>query len=813
MLRWVLPATFLISAAAIGYEILLMRLLSIVQWHHFAYMIISLALLGYGASGTFIALFRQSFERHFARAWSTSALLFAIAMVACFALGQRVPFNALAVVWDPRQFLYLAALYLVFFVPFFFAASCIGLAFTCASSYIGRIYFFDLLGAGIGALVLVGSLFVLTPQDALKLLAALALLASALAALALPERYRLIALQTACLAVLLFGLPQNLLEFRLSPYKGLSQTLQTVDARVLGEYSSPLGLLTVVESPTVPFRYAPGLSLNAREPPSEQLAVFTDGDAMSTMTRFDGNFETLGFMDDVTAALPYRLLERPRVLILGAGGGTDVLMSLYHGAQSVDAVELNPQTVQLVGNAYAAFTGHLYDNPRVTVHVAEARGFVSRSRQRYDLIQVSLLDSFAASGSGVQALSESYLYTVEALQEYLRHLAPGGVLAITRWLELPPRDSLKLIATSAEALRRMGVSEPGSRFAMIRSWNTATLLIGQSGFASARIRTIRSFASSRSFDTVYYPSMPPDEANRYNLLPEPWLYNGAVQLFSDNAEAYIDRYKFNIAPATDDKPYFFHYFKWSAFQEVMGLRTRGGAGLIEWGYLILLGTLTQACVAGAVLILLPLIAIRPDWPRGTGRRMGSYFFLLGLAFMFVEIAFIQKFILFLSHPLYSVAVVLSGFLVFAGLGSACSALFRKQAAALERSSIAIAVTAIAAISLVYVLLLPHVFARFIGYADVVRIAVSLLLIAPLAFFMGVPFPTGLAKIAVDARNFIPWAWGINGFASVVSASLATLLAIEFGFTAVILFALLTYTAAALVIRDSRSPSVRRSRVP
>lgn len=804
MLRWVLPATLLITAAAIGYEILLMRLLSIVQWHHFAYMVISLALLGYGASGTVIALGRPFFERHFITVWSVSALLFAIAMVASFALGQRVPFNALAVVWDPRQFLYLGALYLVFFVPFFFAASCVGLAFTCVSSHIRLIYFLDLLGAGLGAAAIIGSLFVLTPQGALTVLAALALAAAALVGFASPHVYRLIALQLTCLAVLLFGLPQGLHEFRLSPYKGLSQTLQTVDTRVLGEYSSPLGLLTVVESPTVPFRFAPGLSLNAQVSPPEQLALFTDGDAMSAITRFDGDFKPLGFMDDVTAALPYQLLMHPRVLILGAGGGTDVLMALYHGAAKVDAVELNPQTVHLLDSTYAGFTGHIYDDARVTVHVAEARGFVARNRQRYDLIQVSLVDSFAAAGSGVQSLSESYLYTVEALQVYLRHLAPGGVLAITRWLEFPPRDSLKLVATAAEALRRSGVARPGNRIVMIRSWNTGTLLVAPDEFASERIDTIRSFASSRSFDTVYYPSMPPAEANRFNLLPEPWLYNGAVQLLGDHSDAYIERYKFEITPATDDKPYFFHYFKWESFQELMALRTQGGAGLLEWGYLILLGTLVQAVLAGAVLILVPLTVIRSNWPRGTGRRMGGYFFLLGLAFMFVEMAFIQKFILFLSHPLYSVAVVLSGFLVFAGIGSACSERFKQRAAARERSSITIAVAAIVAIALVYVLLLPHVFARFIGLADGVRIAVSLLLIAPLAFFMGMPFPTGLSRIAVDAHNFIPWAWAINGFASVISTSMATLLAIEFGFTIVILFALCLYTAAALVIPGSRS---------
>ena len=796
--RSLLPAILLISTAAIGFEILLMRLLSIVQWHHFAYMIISLALLGYGASGTFIALAGRGLKRHFPLAFSLGALAFAVTMVASFILGQRVPFNALEIVWNPRQFLYLATIYLVFFVPFFFAATCIGLAFTCARGLINRIYFVDLLGAGIGAMGVVLSLYFLVPQDALKVLAGLALIAAALFGVEPPLRYRLMSLYALLLAALFVALPQTWLDFRMSPYKGLQQQLEVVDTRVRGEYSGPLGLLTVVASPTIPFRHAPGLSLGTRVEPPPQLALFTDGDSMSMMTRFDGDFDALRYMDDVTEALPYRLLERPRVLVLGAGGGTDVLFALYHGARSVDAVELNSQTVNLVGDVFADFTGHLYDDDRVKVHLAEARGFVSRSDKRFDLVQVSLLDSFAAAGSGVQALSESYLYTVEALEEYLEHLEPGGMLAITRWLKLPPRDNLKLVATVTEALRRAGIAEPGRRLASIRSWNTATLLVKNGDFSAAEVDTIREFARSHSFDTAYYPSMPRSEANRFNLLPEPWLYDGTIALLGDDPESFIDRYKFHVAPATDDKPYFFHFFKWSAFQEMMSLRTQGGAGLIEWGYLILTGTLVQATIIGAVLILLPLSVIRPNWPRGSGRRMGGYFFLLGLAFLFVEIAFIQKFILFLSHPLYSVAVVLSGFLVFAGCGSAWSARVAR-AWGPGRSPITAVVFAIAAIALLYLVLLPVLFAQLAGLADPFKIFISLMLIAPLAFFMGMPFPIGLARVAGSAAEFIPWAWGINGFASVVSASLATLLAIEIGFTAVILLALLLYAAAALVM--------------
>jgi hypothetical protein len=798
--HFLFPATLLVSVAAIGYEILLMRVLSIVQWHHFAYMIISLALLGYGASGTFIAIGKRWFEPRFELAFSLSALLFSISIVACFVLGQVVPFNALEIVWNPRQFLYLAIVYLVYFVPFFFAANCIGLAFTCRRSLINRIYFFDLLGAGLGAMLIIGALFLLSPQNALIMLAVLALLSSVLMAVASTSRERLLAAQFILLLIFLVGLPQHWLSLRISEYKSLNQTMQVIGTRVLSASSSPLGLVTVVESPRVPFRHAPGLAINTRHTVPEQLAVFTDADGMSAITRFDGDLESLAYMGDVTSALPYALLDAPQVLILGAGTGADVLMALYHGAEKIDAVELNPQVSRLVTDTYAEFAGHLYDDERVTLHIEEARGFVVRGKEQYDLIQVALLDSFSASGSGVQALNESYLYTVEAIRKYLEHTASGGLLAITRWLKLPPRDNLKLVGIVIEALRQAGVTEPGRQLAVIRSWNTSTLLVKNGEFSADEIAAIREFARSHSFDTAYYPGIRANDANRFNLLDEPFLYNGIDALLGDAASDFIERYKFHIAPATDNQPYFFHFFKWGTLPEVMALRTRGGASLIEWGYLILTATVLQGAVAGALLILLPLSRIERSWPSGTGPRMGTYFFVLGLAFLFVEIAFIQKFILFLSHPLYAVAVVLSGFLVFAGLGSAYSSKLRQQVEKTGPSPVTIAVAGIAFFSLAYVTLLPQLFDAMIGLPDGIKMALSILLIAPLAFCMGMPFPLGLGRLADSAPDYIPWAWGINGFASVMSAALATLLAIQFGFTAVILLALGLYAFAAAIIR-------------
>lgn len=794
-MRRLLFATFLVSSAALAYEILLLRVLSIVQWHHFAYMIISIALLGYGASGTFIAIARRWLEPRFETAFTLSALLFGLGMMAAFIAGQRVPFNALEIVWDERQLVYLCLIYLVYFVPFFFAGLCVGLAFTFRRDFVNRIYFFDLAGAGIGAICIIGLLFLLSPQNVLIGLAIVALLASMLMTAKLPFRVPLLAVEVAIALAMLFAVPQGLLEMRMSPYKSLSQLLQVVGSRPLKSASSPLGLVNVVESPRIPLRHAPGLSINARFDVPEQLAVFTDGDGMSAITRFDGNPDTLSYMADMTAALPYAVLDSPHVLVLGAGTGGDVLMALALGAKRIDAVELNPQITKLVREDFSDFAGYLYQDARVSVHTAEARGFVIRSEQQYDLVQVAMLDSFVASGSGVYALNENYLYTVEAFQDYLAHLQSGGMLSVTRWLNVPPRDNLKLVATAIQALRNAGVADPGRQLAVVRAWNTGTLLVKHGAFSSVEISAIREFARSHSFDTAWYPGMPSNDANRFNILDAPFLYDGISALLSDEASDFTNRYKFDIQPATDDKPYFFHFFKWSALREILSLRQRGGAGLIEWGYLVLVATLIQAAIAGAALILFPLSQIERSWPRGIAPVMGCYFFVLGLAFLFIEIAFIQKFILFLSHPLYAVAVVLSGFLVFAGLGSAFSVRMASRIELHKWSPVTVAVAGIVVLALSYVALLPLLFDSFIGLTDGPRMTVSIMLIAPLAFCMGMPFPLGLKRLAERAPDFIPWAWGINGFASVISAVLATLLAIELGFTVVIYLALLIYAGA------------------
>lgn len=782
-----LAAVATISASALAYEVLLMRLFSIIQWHHFAYMIISLALLGYGVSGVFLALSRDRLTKLFPSSIMANMLLFSCAVPMCFLLAQQIPFNPSEMLWTPTQLLNLCGIYLILALPFFFAANVAGLSLYHYQNKVASVYAADLIGAGLGSVAVILLMLAVFPEKIL-----IVLMLSGVAATLLVSRFAFRNAKhwttlsiTIGLAVILT--PAGSVMLKISPYKTLNQLLQVPGTDVIDEYSSPLGSLSVVHSPITPLRHAPGLSLNTGTEPPEQLAVFTDADNMTAITRYDGNPETLAYLDQTTSALPYRLKPLSDVLVLGAGTGSDVLQATYHDVKQIDAVELNPQIIDLIERKYAGFAGHIYSGDRVSVHNDEARGYLATNNKTYSLLDLSLLDAFGASATGLYSMNENYLYTEQAIQEYMNHVSPGGYLAVTRWTKMPPRDEAKLLATVVGALKKSGEQQPGRRLMVIRGWQTSTLLVKNGIVSADEIERLKQFCAERSFDPVYYPGIPEAESNRYNIQPQPYLYQAAIALTGDHGQAFIDAYKFNIEPATDDKPYLFHFFKWRSLPEILQLSRNGGIFLLESGYLLLIAALIQAVAASLLLIALPL-RLWHDKPKPE-RPMLGYFFSLGLAFLFIEIAFIQKFILILHHPLYAVTVVLSTFLLSAGAGSYFSARLLRQNAMLP-------IAAIALLSIVYCLGFGSIVAFLLKAGTLSRYLFSVILIAPLGFCMGTPFPLALAEVGKVEPGLIPWAWGINGCASVIGAILAALIAMQFGFTMLVFLAVALYGAAA-----------------
>ena len=783
-----------------------MRLFSIIQWHHFASMMISLALLGYGVSGVFLALNRDRLTHHFPKVIIINLLLFSFSAPACFLLAQQLPFNPAELLWAPVQWVYLCTIYLLLALPFFFAANSIGLSFYRYQEHLSSIYAADLVGAGLGSVGVIVLLFVIFPVKILAVLMVTGIVATLVVSRFAfrgldvnTRRWSSIGIITGmAIAFALTGW----MTLTVSPYKSQNQLLLIPGTKVIDQYSSPLGLISIVQSADTPLRHAPGLSLNATTEPPEQLAVFNDADNLAAITRYEGKPETVSYLDQTTSALPYHLKPLSSILILGAGTGSDILQAHYHAIKHIDAVELNPQVIDLVKEKYADFAGHIYSSAQVNLHTGEARSYVETTRKTYDLINISLLDAFGASAAGLYSMSENYLYTEQAIQRYLQHVNANGYLSITRWIKIPPRDEPKLMATVINALKQVNAGQPGQQMIMIRSWQTSTLIVKNGVISLEEIKRLKQFCNERSFDLVYYPGISEQEVNRFNIQQLPFLYQAAIALLSDKSQAFIDDYKFNIDPATDDRPYFFHFFKWQSLAEILSLLNSGGVFLLESGYLLLIAALLQAILASVVLIAFPLwlwkskLGITPG--SGIPLRMLTYFFCLGLAFLFIEIAFIQKFILILYHPLYAVTVVLSAFLLSAGAGSQFSKRLSRSAA---KPGIMLPVAVISVVSILYSLGFQSITAFLLETGNISRYLFSILLIAPLGFCMGMPFPMALASISQTTPALIPWAWGINGCASVISAILATLIATQFGFTVLIFLALGLYCLAVWCFPD------------
>jgi len=491
---------------------------------------------------------------------------------------------------------------------------------------------------------------------------------------------------------------------------------------------------------------------------------------------------------------------------------------LHQGASSVVAVESNPLVIEVARSAFQ----DPYRDQRVTVVVENGRNYVRRVGEGFDIVQVSLADTYRPVTSGAYSLSENYLYTVEAFVDYLARLSEDGLLVVSRWLQTPPSESLRAGALAVTALEKAGLPQPELRLVAIRSWSTLLLLITNGEFTAGEIEAVKSFCRRRQFDLVYYPGIQEAEANRYNVYQEP-LYYRAFQdlLFGDRARFYAD-YAYDVSPPTDDRPFFFHFFRWSQTPEILQTFGRVWQPFGGSGYFVLVALLILALLASAILILLPLLfrrrvvlpldhfgyaqdkrqirrsgldgnlrlhAIQAEPGKQLRWRVFAYFAALGLGYLFVEIPLMQRFILFLGQPIYAFATVLFAILLFSGLGSMVSVRL-----SLRRTLI----TLIGAIIL-YPLILPFVFQLLLGQSLGLRLLISVLSLAPLGFLMGVPFPKGIEIIGRLAPDLIPWAWGINGCTSVLASILSAMLAISFGFSWVLVGGSVAYLAALGVI--------------
>jgi hypothetical protein len=775
----------LLSVAVIAFQLALMQILSITQWHHFAYMVISTALLGFGASGTVIALARKWLLERMEGLLPLLLFAGAASMAAVVSASQTVfgGFDSYLLFFEPGQLWRLLLANLLFAVPFFLSALVIGLIFVRHIERIGTLYFANLLGSGLGGIVGVVLLGLVFPR---KLPAVMALFTLSAGLLVLFRRdRRLIAAALAAavvIGVFLFA-PAPL---QLSQYKDLRGALNLPGARLVAEGPSPYGLVQAVSAPAL--RFAPGLSLSYADRIPPRDALFNNGDIFGAVPHWPPG-PSASPLDYATSALPYALADPESVLVLHAGTGEKAAQALSRGADRVTAVEPHRAALDLLRRVYPASAGRLLAHPSVTVHAIEPRTFLAADPGLHELIAYPTIGAFGG-GAGLFAIREQHILTIEGVRAMWDHLTTGGILCVSSWLDYPPRNPLRLAATLVEALRAEGIEDPARHLIAVRSWGTVTFCVKRSPVTAADAEKVRAFCRDLRFDPLFLPDLKPYERERFHRLQDPAFFADLDRILSPEREQLYADYPFRLRPATDDRPFFSQFLRWQSLPHLSRLFGERAVPFLEMGYLIVVLTFFQMAAAAVVLILLPLL--RLGWRDGGRLRTFLYFGGLGIGFMLVEINLIHRFTLYLGHPVHAASAVICAVLVFSGAGSYASSRLDPGETAPHRAA-----GIVALLLLLYALILPPLIEQTIALPLPWKVLLTLVLLAPPSFAMGFPFPLGLQSLSRRREADVPWAWGINGCLSVLSTALATIIAVEAGFTVVFLVAAAAYGGAAL----------------
>jgi len=774
--------TGLCSFSTLAYEILLTRIFSISLWYHFAFMIVSIAMLGLAASGTALSVFPKLRNPSQLGVYAFSV---GISISLSYLLVNRIPFDPVALSWSRVPLLCMGLYYVLLAVPFFMTGLVVATALSSLAEKSGLIYSGDLIGAGLGSL---GVLFLLTligPDQAVFIISGAALLAGWVAGRRV--------LKAASLGFILVGLAMlvfrpEFAELRISPYKGLRTALRYPGAEHLHTYDSPFSRIDIFRSPAV--RFAPGLSLRYTDPLPEQIGVTIDGGDVNAVTSArDRN--TMTFVRYLPSALPYEIGKREDVLIVNPKGGLQVLMADHYGAGNVFKIESIPSLIEVIQKELGTFSGGIYDR---NTWSKLPRSWLRSEKRPCDLIDMSLTEVLPTGSFGI---TEDYGLTVEAFKEYLLHLKPEGLISIHLFIFSPARIELRLIHTVLTAMEELGMKDGERQMAAIRSWGSLCLLAKKSPFSPDEIEAIKSFSKDRRFDLVYYPGIRPEETNVFIRMASTEYLDSFRQLFNPETRShFIRNYLFDVRAMRDENPFFHYYLKIGNIGDVYRRMGEKWQFFIEEGYL-LPAIFLQAMVLSLGLILLPVLvrrrnaeeAFHKDHPP-VGPRLQTFLFFacLGIGFMFVEISWIQKMILVLEHPSYAIPTVLTSLLISSGIGS-----FLSYRMARLRSSFMALVLSVFVLG--YSLLLPTFSEVVAPFSLPTKMAAVFGVLVPLGILMGIPFPTGLRVLGVNHPLLIPWAWAINGCFSVLAPLLVIMLAMAVGFNVVLWAGALAYFIA------------------
>ena len=765
------------SFAALLLELGLTRLFSVVLFYHFAFLAISIALLGLGAGAVFAYLRRRWLSR-----WSIDQLgatLCAANAVVILLVLEIVVHTAVSLHLDWQNFWRLTALYLASAVPFFLTGLLFSIVFARHTARITQLYGADLLGGSLACLALVPLLnFIGGPNTILFAAVAVALAAVAWAT---PAKRPL----PACIAIAFLLLIA--INFR-------GRLIDIVYAKGMKR-----------EAPV----FARWNAISRVEVDNQGLgkAIVIDADAQTSLMNTDPHHWREDYRRHLMSAAPsVANVLRPHgdYAIIGPGGGVDVLRAVANGSPNVTGIEINPIIADnIMRDRFADYTFHLYQQPEVHMHVSDGRSFVRNSHDQYDVVQMTLVDTWASTAAGAFALSENNLYTVDAFREYFQHLKPDGMIAITRWEFAKPREALRVVSQAMQALHDMGVADTTQNFIVVSDGPLDTdgrpviVLAKKSPFTLEEQQAVLNHIlgvhekNANLNLTVLYMPVTADKPGMAHPAFSQLIRGQDVRGFSD-------QYPYNVTPVTDNAPFFFFTLK---PEQVFRGSDQGG---IDWKVnlgIAILGIVLLVSIVAVIAFLVVPLALLADARSGRSLPV-LYFIAIGLGYIMVEIAFIQRFVLFLGYPTYALTVVVFLMLLSSGAGSLVSRRWFS-----EPTRVVAALVFIVVALGIYVFVLPHLLEAMIGLAFAAKLAISALLLVPLGFAMGMPFPSGLRALSIAGgvatghakHGAIEWAWAMNAASSVLGSVLAIVIAIQFGLNVTLACGAVAYVLAILLL--------------
>jgi len=744
-------------------ELSLTRIFSVVFYYHFAFLAISIALFGLGVGGVFsyvVATWKGSLYSRLGRLSAVNSACVLLALVVILAQGNRVS------IWD------YALIYFTTALPFFVSGAIVSLAISDTMERVNRVYFFDLLGAAGGCVLLLPLLDWFGGPSTVVVAAIFFAVAAAVwhnMADSVVGRAGSVALALLLVAFLTYNYRHPFLEPRHA--KG-----QTLAHEVWTKWNSFSRIALV------------------NQPESGRYSIKIDADAQTDIFNYDLDALTPSEFRDVhkdAFCLAYAVRPGAKALIVGPGGGWDVARALASGSRDVTAVEINPIISEtIMQKRFPQLSRNLYKRPEVHVHTEDGRSFVRRSTERYQVIQATLVDTWASTAAGAFALSENNLYTTDAFRDYLTHLTGDGLIAITRWGFKPPRESLRLISLAIEALGQLGESDAAGhvivgRAGSVEGWGAAdTVLVSREPFGAADIGRARELFAAAQMQAVYLPGA--DVRNEfYDLLHSP------------HPAEYERNYTFDISPVSDNRPFFFYTVQprdlWNFIATASPAAEDYNA--VNKAVPLLFGLMAISLVATALVLLAPPLVLGTRLPRQPGvSGFLPYFLFIGAGYILIEVALIQKFVLFLGSPPRALVGVIFSMLVSSGVGSFAS----RKVLGKDESRLIKALGGVAILASLLALLLSWLLSSLVWLPWQVKMLLTVVLIAPLGFVMGMPFPTALERLEEWHAPSVRWAWSLNAASSVLGSVGALVCAIYLGLVQTLIIGGLFYLAALAV---------------